>query len=80
MSSTAPPTRPSTATSANGTRNQVGSTVVSAPIGSAAMASLRSGEEPASSRPKISRITGASGRRRGWSSPPRAPLRADRGR
>ena len=39
MSSTAPPTRPSTATIANGTRNQVGSSVVSAPIGSVKIAS-----------------------------------------
>ena len=60
MSSTAPPTRPRTATSANGTRNQVGSSVVSAPIGSAPIAADRSPEEPASSRPKISSTTGAS--------------------
>ncbi len=40
MSSTAPPTRPSTATITNGTRNQVGSSVASAPIGSAAIALL----------------------------------------
>jgi hypothetical protein len=60
MSSTAPPTRPRTATAANGTRNQVGSTVVSAPIGSAAIALLRPADEPASSRPKTSSTIGAS--------------------
>ena len=59
MSSTAPPTRPSTATSANGTRNQVGSTSVSAPIGSAAIFADRSCDDPASSRPKISNTIGA---------------------
>jgi len=37
MSSTAPPMRPSTATIANGTRNQVGSRTASAPIGSLAI-------------------------------------------
>src|SRR5829696_1930543 len=47
MSRTAPPTRPSTATSANGMRNQIGSKVVSAPMGSVATASLSSGIEPA---------------------------------
>ena len=79
MSSTAPPTRPSTATRANGIRNQVGSTVVRAPIGSAAMPSLSSVEEPASSSPNTTRSTGAS-------APPRvvqpttAPLPAVRGR
>ena len=60
MSSTAPPTRPSTATTANGTRNQVGSTVVSAPIGSVPMDSLSLGAEPASSRPNSSSTTGPS--------------------
>ncbi len=59
MSSTDPPTRPSTATMANGTRNQVGSRVVSAPIGSAPIALLSLAEEPASSRPKTSRKIGA---------------------
>ncbi len=59
MSSTEPPIRPSTATMANGTRNQVGSKVVSAPIGSAPIAALRVLDEPASSRPKTSRNTGA---------------------
>src|ERR1700730_10724601 len=59
MSSTAPPTSPSTATMANGTRYQVGSSVVSAPIGSAAIALLSLAEEPASSRPKRSRKIGA---------------------
>src|ERR1035441_7040238 len=59
MSSTAPPTRPSTATIANGTRNQLGSRVVSAPIGSAPIAELRLADEPASSSPKMNRMIGA---------------------
>ncbi len=59
MSSTEPPTRPSTATIANGTRNQVGSSVVSAPIGSAPIALLSLADEPASSSPKTSRKIGA---------------------
>ncbi len=59
MSRTAPPTRPRTATTANGTRNQVGRIVVSAPIGSAATALFSVLEEPASSRPKTSRNSGA---------------------
>ena len=59
MSSTAPPTRPSTATIANGMRNQVGSSVVSAPMGSFAMALLRLADEPASSSPKRNRKIGA---------------------
>ena len=59
MSSTDPPTRPSTATMANGTRNQVGSSVVSAPIGSAPIALLSLADEPASSSPKTSRTMGA---------------------
>src|SRR4051794_5976391 len=59
MSSTAPPTSPSTATSANGTRNQVGSRAASAPIGSAAMALDRSVDEPASSSPNTSSTSGA---------------------
>ena len=58
MSSTAPPIRPSTAVIANGTRNQVGSSVVSAPTGSRPIASESFCEEPASSRPKMTRITG----------------------
>ena len=60
MSRTAPPTRPSTATSANGTRNHVGSKVVNAPIGSVAMAALSSCDEPASISPKINSTTGPS--------------------
>jgi hypothetical protein len=60
MSSTAPPIRPSTATSANGTRNQVGSTSVSAPIGSEPMSVDSFSEEPASSSPKTSSTTGPS--------------------
>ena len=60
MSSTAPPTRPSTATSANGTRYQVGSRAASAPTGSAAIAVLSLPDEPASSSPNTSRMTGAS--------------------
>ncbi len=59
MSSTEPPIRPSTATIANGTRNQVGSRVASAPIGSAPIALLRLAEEPASSSPNTSRKIGA---------------------
>ncbi len=59
MSSTAPPTRPSTATSAKGTRNQVGSRSVSAPIGSAAILVDRSCDEPASSSPNTSNTSGA---------------------
>src|ERR1700744_2029385 len=59
MSSTDPPTSPSTATIANGTRNQVGSSAASAPIGFAPIAVDRLVEEPASSRPKISSPIGA---------------------
>ena len=59
MSSTAPPTRPSTATIANGTRYHSGSSVVSAPMGSLAMASLRSELDSASMIPKITRTVGA---------------------
>src|ERR1035441_3462101 len=47
MSSTAPPTRPSTATIANGTRNQAGSRVVSAPFfRSARIELIYSGQTP----------------------------------
>ena len=60
MSSSAPPIRPSTTTRMNGTRNQVGSSVPSAPIGSSPMAAESSLSEPASSSPAISRTTGAS--------------------
>ena len=59
MSSTAPPTRPSTATSTNGTRNQVGSRSASAPIGSAAILVDRSCDDPASSSPNTSSTSGA---------------------
>ena len=59
MSSTEPPIKPSTATIANGTRNQVGSRVASAPMGSAPIAELRLLDEPASSRPNTSRKMGA---------------------
>jgi hypothetical protein len=59
MSSTDPPTSPSTATIANGTRNHLGSSVVSAPIGLAPIAELRPLDEPASSSPNTSRNTGA---------------------
>jgi len=59
MSSTDPPISPSTATMANGTRNQVGSSVASAPIGSAPIAKLSLLDEPASSRPNTSRKMGA---------------------
>ena len=59
MSSTEPPIRPSTATMTNGTRNQVGSSVASAPTGSAPIAELRLVDEPASSRPNSSRKIGA---------------------
>src|SRR6478609_3438794 len=51
MSSTAPPISPSTATTANGTRYQVGRMVVRAPIGSSLIAARSSGSEPASPRP-----------------------------
>ena len=60
MSSTAPPTRPSTATTANGTRNQIGSVIAIAPTGSLAMAAASSGDEPASSRPITRSTSGAS--------------------
>ncbi len=59
MSSTAPPTRPSTATTANGTRNHIGSVIAIAPTGSVAMCAARSGDEPASSRPTTSSTIGA---------------------
>ena len=59
MSSTEPPISPSTATIANGTRNQVGSSVASAPIGSACIAEFRLLDEPASSRPNTTRKIGA---------------------
>ena len=59
MSSTDPPTRPSTATMMNGTRYQVGSRLASAPIGSAAIAVDRLDDEPASSSPKTTRKIGA---------------------
>jgi hypothetical protein len=60
MSSTAPPTRPSTAVMMNGTRNQVGRAAASAPIGSPASAALRSADEPASSSPITISTIGAS--------------------
>lgn len=60
MSSTAPPIRPSTATRANGTRNQVGSAMASVPTGSVASAALKSFEDAASSSPNPSSATGAS--------------------
>ncbi len=59
MSSTAPPTRPRMATMMNGTRYQVGSSVVSAPIGSLAMASLSLLLESASRMPNRVRTIGA---------------------
>src|ERR1700735_36126 len=59
MSSTAPPTRPSTATSTNGTRYHVGKMVDSAPIGSVLMADDSDADDPASSTPKPSRNSGA---------------------
>ena len=59
MSSTAPPTRPSTATTMNGSRYQVGSSVVRAPIGSALIASDRSLLDSASMMPKTVRTIGA---------------------
>ena len=57
MSRIAPLTRPPTATRANGTRNHVGSSVVSAPIGSAAMAAESSGSFAQSRTPYDTRIT-----------------------
>ncbi len=59
MSSTAPAMIPPTATRANGTRNQVGSSVVSAPIGSAASFCANCWSEPASNRPQTMRMIGA---------------------
>ena len=59
MSSTAPPTRPSTATMTNGTRYQVGKMVASAPIGSVLIAVDSDVEEPTSSSPNPSRKMGA---------------------
>ena len=59
MSSTAPPTRPSTATTANGTRNQIGRVIAIAPTGSVAMDAARSGDEPASSMPTTRSTSGA---------------------
>jgi len=59
MSSTAPPTRPSTATMTNGTRYQVGKIVDSAPIGSVLMALSSLLDDPASSSPNTRRNTGA---------------------
>jgi len=60
MSSTAPPMRPSTATIANGTRNQVGSRTASAPIGSLAIEVLSPLGGAGQQRPKTSRTMGAS--------------------
>ena len=60
MSSSAPPIRPSTTTRMNGTRNQVGRIVPSAPIGSAPIDFDSFPSEPASSRPVTRRSTGAS--------------------
>ena len=57
MSSTAPLTRPPIATSAKGTRNQVGRIVVSAPIGSSATACESLSSEAHSSTPYATRIT-----------------------
>src|SRR5438309_10200883 len=59
MSSTDPPTSPSTATMMNGTRYQVGSRLASAPIGSLAIAADRLVDEPANSRPKTTKKSGA---------------------
>ena len=59
MSSTAPPTRPSTATMTNGTRYQVGRMVASAPIGSVLIALDSDVDDPASSSPNPSRKMGA---------------------
>src|SRR4029079_19244483 len=59
MSITAPPTRPSTATTANGTRNQIGSVIAIAPTGSVAIAAASPGDEPASSRPTTSSTSSA---------------------
>ena len=54
----APPTSPRIATSAKGIKYQVGSIVVSAPIGSDAIALLKVFDEPASSAPYITSTTG----------------------
>ena len=52
MSSTAPPTRPSTATMTNGTRYQVGRIVASAPIGSVLIALDSDGGRPGEQQPE----------------------------
>ena len=57
MSSSAPDTSPITATTTNGTRNNVGRIVARAPIGSVPMASRSFASEPASSRPKKNSTT-----------------------
>ncbi|HEX6453809.1 MAG TPA: hypothetical protein VF060_30650 [Trebonia sp.] len=59
MSSTAPPTSPSTATMTNGTRYHVGRICDSAPIGSVLIADDNVADDPASSSPNPSRNTGA---------------------
>ena len=56
----APESRESTATRRKGARNQVGRIVARAPTGSRAMASDRSCDEPASSKPMVMRTTGPS--------------------
>ncbi len=59
MPSTAPETRARTAVTRNGTRTQTGRIEARAPSGSALMASLNAGSEPASSRPTITSGMGA---------------------
>ena len=59
MSSTAPPTSPRTATMTKGTRNHVGNSRAKAPTGSSPIAELSEADEPARSRPKKTRMTGA---------------------
>ena len=59
MPSTAPETSASTAVNRNGTSTHTGRMLASAPIGSAAIATMSSSSDPASSRPKTTRMTGA---------------------
>ena len=51
MPSTAPETRASTDATRKGTRNHVGRTVASVPIGSSTMPAASSGDDPASRMP-----------------------------
>ncbi len=59
MPLTAPETRVSTATIQNGISAHSGSSVTRVPTGSSPIRASTSGSEPASSRPKTTRTTGA---------------------